>query len=378
MVESSKYPFYDNPDFTGLLHGRIDANVDFDWGEANPWPGFDDAFSVRWTGLVRTLGVSGYYTFYANTDDGVRLWVNGQLIIDQWVVQSATESSGTSMLDGYHDYTIVMEYFDDGGPAVAQLRWEPPGLPKGLIPAGNLLPGRDCNLNGVPDDCDIGAGVSQDANTNGVPDECEMMDCNTNGVADAIDIAEGTSADCNGNGVPDECEMVTSGVLYTLDEWSALSTVNPQTGEVTWVADLSPSAQAAFGVAFGPGPGGQLYAIIEANSTGQLVTIDPMTGEWSSKGIPPESIEDIAWGSDGQLYGVLFSGQFMPGEVVIINPTDASISHPGITVAGGDRQSIALKPGTRLLYHTSDINGNGQSQLEVMDLTTGIAQWFGQ
>ncbi|MFH0980155.1 MAG: CARDB domain-containing protein, partial [Planctomycetota bacterium] len=223
--------------------------------------------------------------------------------------------------------------------------------------------GLDCNANAVPDECDLAGGTSLDCQPNGTPDEC--------------DLAEGDRADCNSNAIPDECEMVTSGVLYTLDEWSTLSTVNPQTGEVTWVADLSPSAQATYGLAFGPGPGGQLYAVIDANSTGELVVVNPTTGEWSSKGILPESVEDTAWGSDGQLYGVLFSAQFVPGEVVIINPTDASISHPGIAVSGGDRQSIAFKPGTRLLYHTSDADGNGQSQLEVMDLTTGVAQPIG-
>ena len=70
----------------------------------------------------------------------------------------------------------------------------------------------DCNGNGIPDDCDIGEGVSPDCNGNGVPDECDIgegvsADCNGNGVPDECDLAAGTSPDCNGNGVPDECDI---------------------------------------------------------------------------------------------------------------------------------------------------------------------------
>ena len=65
----------------------------------------------------------------------------------------------------------------------------------------------DCNNNNIEDSVDIANGTSQDCDTNGIPDECEnLADCNTNGVADACDVSAGTSSDANGNGVPDECE----------------------------------------------------------------------------------------------------------------------------------------------------------------------------
>jgi hypothetical protein len=78
---------------------------------------------------------------------------------------------------------------------------------------------RDCNGNGVEDDCDIvcgatgtrcdvaGCGTKSDCNGNDIPDECEPdVDCNTNGIQDICDIAGPTSDDCNFNYVPDECE----------------------------------------------------------------------------------------------------------------------------------------------------------------------------
>ncbi len=63
----------------------------------------------------------------------------------------------------------------------------------------------DCNGNGVPDQCDIDAGLFEDVDGNGVPDQCE--DCNMNGVPDGVDIADGVSEDCGGDGVPDECQQ---------------------------------------------------------------------------------------------------------------------------------------------------------------------------
>ncbi len=72
-------------------------------------------------------------------------------------------------------------------------------------------PNEDCNNNTVPDVCDIGSGSSGDCNNNLVPDECESdLDCNGNSVPDICDIATGTSKDCNGNDVPDDCDIATS------------------------------------------------------------------------------------------------------------------------------------------------------------------------
>lgn len=64
----------------------------------------------------------------------------------------------------------------------------------------------DCNLNGVPDSCDVASGSVADCDSDGVPDDCEL-DCNSNGINDDCDVSEMTSADCNTNGMPDECEL---------------------------------------------------------------------------------------------------------------------------------------------------------------------------
>ena len=86
------------------------------------------------------------------------------------------------------------------------------------FPTGfDFMPGwdLDCNLNLLPDDCDIASGTSVDDDGSGVPDECEI-DCNTNGVFDRFDIIPfGASRDCNANMIPDECDLASA---FSLDD----------------------------------------------------------------------------------------------------------------------------------------------------------------
>src|SRR5262249_12032631 len=79
--------------FTALALTRTDATVDFNWGGGSPDQAVQaDNFSVRWSGQVMAP-VSGTYTFTTTTDDGVRLWVNGQLLVNNWIDQGATPAS---------------------------------------------------------------------------------------------------------------------------------------------------------------------------------------------------------------------------------------------------------------------------------------------
>ena len=131
------------------LLSLIDLDINFDWGDGSPDTLLEvDDFSVRWTGEVE-VEFSETYTFYANTDDGVRLSVNDQLIIDRWVDRRApTEAKGTVDLIGGQRYPFTMEYYESGESAVAQLSWESPSLPKQLIPQAALsLPLRASGAN---------------------------------------------------------------------------------------------------------------------------------------------------------------------------------------------------------------------------------------
>jgi glucose/arabinose dehydrogenase len=109
---------------------RCESAVNYDWGVGGPaGTGVGpDNFSVRWQG-IRTF-TAGTYTFTATADDGVRVWVDGVLLIDQWKDQAATTYTATRTLTaGAHQ--IRMEYYEHGGYAVAKLGVALTGCPTG-------------------------------------------------------------------------------------------------------------------------------------------------------------------------------------------------------------------------------------------------------
>jgi glucose/arabinose dehydrogenase len=132
--------YYDNIDLTGPTVTRIDPTVDFNWGTGSPAPSIGaNTFSARWTGQVQAL-VTGTHTFYTQSDNGARLWINGVLIVNNWTDRGPTESSGTISLTAGQRYDVRMELYEKTGSALARLLWSAPGLAKGVIPTGQLTP----------------------------------------------------------------------------------------------------------------------------------------------------------------------------------------------------------------------------------------------
>jgi hypothetical protein len=118
--------YFANPSLSGSpALVRDDAAINFDWGDGSPAGQIPaDNFSVRWSRSV-TFD-AGRYRFTATTDDGVRLYLDGQLIIDQWRVQAAATTSAERDL-GAGQHSLRMEYFEAAGKAVARLSWERAG-----------------------------------------------------------------------------------------------------------------------------------------------------------------------------------------------------------------------------------------------------------
>jgi hypothetical protein len=79
-------------------------------------------------------------------DDGVRLWVNNQLLVDRWIDQSPTEYAGFLPLQAGYLYDIKMEMYENGGGAVARLLWSSPSVPKEIIPSTQLYPPASSNV----------------------------------------------------------------------------------------------------------------------------------------------------------------------------------------------------------------------------------------
>ena len=100
---------------------RIDPAINFNWGSGSPGTGIGvDYFSVRWTKTQSFT--AGTYRFTATSDDGVRLYIDGVKIIDKWFNQSATSYSvDRALTTGNH--SVVMEYYENAGSAVAKLTW---------------------------------------------------------------------------------------------------------------------------------------------------------------------------------------------------------------------------------------------------------------
>ena len=135
-----KGDYYTGTDFGKLVLTRIDPQIDFPWAgaEADPAVGASN-FSIRWTGDV-CAQFNETYTFYTITDDGIRLWINGQLIIDNWTNHGDTEDTGKINLVAGRYCNLEMEYFQAGGGSIMQLGWLSPSIEKQLIPTYLLWP----------------------------------------------------------------------------------------------------------------------------------------------------------------------------------------------------------------------------------------------
>ncbi|MDH3675833.1 MAG: PA14 domain-containing protein, partial [Anaerolineae bacterium] len=123
IITDWRAEYYNNLNLSGAPAVlRNDVVVNFDWGESAPASGIGvDNFSARWT---RRLNFpAGTYRFYTRVDDGVRLWIDGNLVIDRWFdTAPTTYSADVTLTDGLHSLRI--EYYDRAGSAVAQLAWE--------------------------------------------------------------------------------------------------------------------------------------------------------------------------------------------------------------------------------------------------------------
>jgi predicted alpha-1,2-mannosidase len=132
--------YFSGRNFSDSVVRRTDPNIDFNWGVSPPAPGMGHEYwSARWTGYLRAP-VTGDYAFETLSDDGIRLWVDGKLLVDAWFDQSARDLIGGSSihLQAGQECTIKVEYYNNSYTAVARLYWTPPGGQERVLP-GNYL-----------------------------------------------------------------------------------------------------------------------------------------------------------------------------------------------------------------------------------------------
>lgn len=123
-----KAEYFNNKDLKGdPVLTRVDQQVDFNWGKGSPAPEINgDNFSVRWTGQL-TIPDTGTYNFGLTSDDGMRLYIDGKLIVDNWGNHAERTKIGSVKLEAGKRYDVKIEYYDNGSDAVAQLFWLKPG-----------------------------------------------------------------------------------------------------------------------------------------------------------------------------------------------------------------------------------------------------------
>jgi hypothetical protein len=141
-----KGEYFNNTDLSGEpVLTRIDPEIDFNWGNADvPGENSPDAsinvdnFSARWSGELE-VDLTDTYTFYVTANNGFRLWLDGELIIDYWnnLTTDSRESEPIELVAG-DIHSIQMEYFEGADTAVAQLFWESTKRQQQIIPSGAL------------------------------------------------------------------------------------------------------------------------------------------------------------------------------------------------------------------------------------------------
>jgi cytochrome c553 len=135
--------YFNNTTLSGTpVLTRVEA-VDFSWGGGSPGTGVARKnFSTRWTGRL-VAPANGTYRVQTFADEGVRVWVNGTLLIDHWQAHSAgtPDTSAPFNLGAGDQASIVVEYWEGNGTSTMRLQWITPGNTSAVpIPAGNLLP----------------------------------------------------------------------------------------------------------------------------------------------------------------------------------------------------------------------------------------------
>lgn len=119
--------YFTGNNFNTLTGTRIDAQINYNWATGMAPLGVGDSFSVRWTGKIKGK-VTGDCQISSRSDDGFRIWIGGNSIIDVWFPHAPRwdHNYSVSFVEGVKQ-DITVEFFENGGYAVAELYWQCPG-----------------------------------------------------------------------------------------------------------------------------------------------------------------------------------------------------------------------------------------------------------
>ena len=132
--------YYEGVNFQTLKKTRLDSEINFNWEVSSPIQRQSNSghFSIRWTGQIQALH-SELYIFYIKSDGRVRLWVDGQLIIDNWIGERAViENKGQITLSAGQWVPITLEYHERTDHAHILLYWSSRSQTREIIPQAQL------------------------------------------------------------------------------------------------------------------------------------------------------------------------------------------------------------------------------------------------
>jgi len=123
-----KADYFGNVDLKGApVMSRVDADVNFAWGDRGISPQLLKNYSVRWTGVI-VPPITGDYLVGFTGQDGFRMWLDGKLVAEEWTIHHLADTITTKVhLEKGHAYSVKIEYFQTIRSAEARLVWSKPG-----------------------------------------------------------------------------------------------------------------------------------------------------------------------------------------------------------------------------------------------------------
>lgn len=134
--------YYDDTTFATAVTTRTDASINFNFAAAIPASTAITAattYSIAWSGQIEPQ-YSELYTFYVTADDGARLWVDDQLIVQRTFFQGTGEMRGQIKLKGGHRVNVRLEFIQQTGNASVKLEWASASQTKQVVPTLRLYP----------------------------------------------------------------------------------------------------------------------------------------------------------------------------------------------------------------------------------------------
>ena len=143
--------YFSERNLSGGSLTRIDPVLDFSWGTAAPDPSLPaDDFSVRWLGWIKPE-FDETYNLITKANNGVRLWLDGQLLIDRWTSAGPWPATvvASASLQGGSFHFVQIDFYEASGGAEMQLDWESPSQSREVIPTGRLYPAQSGNRSPI-------------------------------------------------------------------------------------------------------------------------------------------------------------------------------------------------------------------------------------